>query len=272
MRLVSFDGGFGRLERDLVVPMGADILAYLDGAPVIDGAAVPLTQVRLCAPVPRPGKIVCIGLNYMDHVEETGTEVPSEPAVFAKFANSVIGDGQPIVIPPATNQVDYEVELIAVIGRRARNVMATDALAHVAGYMCGNDVSARDLQTSNAQWTRGKAVDTFLPCGPWLVTADEVEDPQALRLWCEVDGERLQDSNTSRMIWSVAQLVSFLSQTMTLEPGDLISTGTPPGVGQARTPVRFLRPGEEVVVSVERLGALRNPVVAEGALGSVVAA
>lgn len=266
MRLVSFDGGFGRVEGDLLVPMGDDILAYLDGAPAADRLAVPLAQVHLRAPVPRPGKIVCIGLNYMDHVEETGTEVPSEPAVFAKFANSVIGDGVPIVIPPATSQVDYEVELVAVIGRRTRNVTAEEAPAHVAGYMCGNDVSARDLQTSNAQWTRGKAIDTFLPCGPWLVTADEVGDPQTLQLWCEVNGERLQDSNTSRMIWSVAQLVSFVSQTMTLEPGDLISTGTPPGVGQARTPVRFLHAGDEVVVSVDRVGSLRNPVIAEGAL------
>lgn len=267
MRLVSFDGGFGRIEGDLLVPMGQDILAYLDGAPAQDGPAITPGDVRLRAPVPRPGKIVCIGLNYIDHITETGAQAPAEPPVFAKFANSVIGDGEPIVIPAATSKADYEVELIAVMGKRAKHVTPDAALAHVAGYMCGNDVSARDLQTSNAQWTRGKAIDTFLPCGPWLVTADEVGDPQALRLWCDVSGERLQDSSTSRMIWPVAELVSILSRTMTLEPGDLIVTGTPPGVGSARTPERYLRPGDEVAVSIEGLGTLRNPVVAETAVG-----
>jgi 2-keto-4-pentenoate hydratase/2-oxohepta-3-ene-1,7-dioic acid hydratase in catechol pathway len=272
MRLVSFDGGFGRIEDDLVIPMGPDILAFLDGAPAVEGAPVPVADLRFQAPVPRPGKVICIGLNYVDHITETGAPAPSEPPVFGKYANSVIGTGMPIVIPAATSKVDYEVELVAVIGRRTRLVAPAGALGSVAGFMCGNDVSARDLQTSNLQWTRGKAIDTFMPCGPWLVTSDEVPDPQSLRLWCEVNGERLQDSSTARMIWSVAELVSILSQTMSVEPGDLISTGTPPGVGSARSPERYLQPGDEVVVSIERLGTLRNPVVAEAATGSRVAA
>jgi 2-keto-4-pentenoate hydratase/2-oxohepta-3-ene-1,7-dioic acid hydratase in catechol pathway len=272
MRLVSFAGGFGRVEGDMVVPMGDDILAYLGGSAAIDGAPLAAAGLRFRAPVPRPGKVIGIGLNYVDHITETGAPAPSEPPVFGKYANSIIGSGEAIVIPAVTKKADYEVELVAVIGRRTRLVTPESALAHVAGYMCGNDVSARDLQTSNAQWTRGKAIDTFMPCGPWLVTADEVGDPQSLRLWCEVSGERLQDSNTSRMIWSVAELVSILSQTMTLEPGDLITTGTPPGVGSARTPERYLRPGDEVVISIDRLGILRNPVVGESADGSPIAA
>lgn len=271
MRLVSYEGGFGRLVGEQIIPMGSEILEFLGGRPAQDGVPIPLDGVRMRAPVPRPGKIVGIGLNYVDHITETGSQAPSEPPVFAKFANSVIGPGEPIVIPVVTSKADYEVELVVVIGRKAKHVSAAAALGYVAGYMCGNDVSARDLQTSNAQWTRGKAIDTFLPCGPWLVTGDEVGDPQSLWLRCEINGERLQDSNTSRMLWSVAELISILTQTMTLESGDLILTGTPPGVGSARTPNRFLQPGDEVVVSLERLGELRNPVVAESAAADIPA-
>lgn len=264
MRLVSFAQGFGRVEGDTVIRMGSDILAYLSGVETAkDGPVHPLADLPLLAPVPRPGKIVCIGLNYWDHVRETGSTAPTEPPIFAKFANSVIGPGQAIVIPHLTAQADYEAELVVVIGSRTKAVPAGRALDHVAGYACGNDVSARDLQTSNQQWTRGKAIDTFFPVGPWLVTADEVPDPQVLSISCDVSGERLQASNTSEMIWSVAELVSILSQTMTLEPGDLISTGTPPGVGAAQRPPRFLRDGDVVTVSIDRIGALSNPVRAD---------
>ena len=180
MRLVSFDGGFGRMEGAEVVPMGPDLVAWLGGAPVAESAAIPRGSLRMRAPVPRPGKIFGVGLNYRDHADEAGQPVPEVPILFAKFANSVIGPGEPIVVPAATGQPDYEAELGVVIGRPAFEVSVDDALEHVGGYLCCNDVSARDLQLSVPQWTRGKAIDTFLPCGPELVTPDEVGDPQAL--------------------------------------------------------------------------------------------
>lgn len=260
MKLVSFVGGFGRVEGAGVIPMGGDLLSWLEGAPVVDGPATPLGSVRLQAPLPRPGKIFGVGLNYRDHAEETGRPVPEVPILFAKFANSVIGPGESIVVPSAARRPDYEAELGVVIGRTAHEVSAGDALDHVAGYLCCNDVSARDLQKATSQWTRGKAVDTFLPCGPWLVTADEVPDPQALGIRCLLNGEVMQDSGTDQMVFGVAELVSFISQTCTLEPGDLIATGTPSGVGFARTPPVWLHDGDEVTVQIEGLGALTNPV------------
>jgi 2-keto-4-pentenoate hydratase/2-oxohepta-3-ene-1,7-dioic acid hydratase in catechol pathway len=257
VRLVSYAGGFGRLEVDAVVPMGTDLVAYLAGAePAEDRPAVPLHSLTLEAPVARPGKVVCIGLNYRDHAAETGKPVPTEPVLFAKFANSVVADGATVAIPAATNEVDWEAELGVVIGRTAARVDVADALEHVAGYVCLNDLSARDLQRSTSQWTRGKAIDGFLPMGPWLVTRDEVPDPQSLAISCEVNGRTVQKSNTREMVFGVAELVSFLSQTMTLEPGDVIATGTPPGVGMARTPPWFLQGGDEVVVEIEGLGRL----------------
>lgn len=261
MRLVSYDGGFGRLEgtagRVQVVPMGRDLVAWLAGEETaVDGTPVPHDAVSLVAPVPRPGKIICVGLNYRDHAAEAGKPVPTEPVLFAKFANSVVGPYADVELPAATGEVDWEAELAAVIGRTARRVSVEDALDHVAGYTCVNDLSARDLQRRGGQWTRGKAVDGFLPMGPWLVTSDEVGDPQRLAIRCRVDGDVVQDSCTSQMVFGVAELVSTISQTLTLEPGDVIATGTPPGVGMAMHPPRFLGHGDVVEVEIERLGRL----------------
>jgi 2,4-didehydro-3-deoxy-L-rhamnonate hydrolase len=264
MRLLSYEGpsgpAFGRLDGDTVLPLGRSLAAFLAGDPQVPGAPIPLAAVGLRAPVPRPGKIICIGLNYRDHAQESGQPLPEEPVLFAKFANSVVGSGEAIVIPSVTERVDYEAELCVVMGHVARDVPVAEALSYVAGYTCANDVSARDLQFRSGQWTRGKTVDTFLPTGPWLVTADEIPDPQALGMRCLLNGQVMQASNTSQMIFGVAQLVSFISRTVTLEPGDLIATGTPSGVGYARKPPVYLRPGDTVRVEIEGIGALVNPV------------
>jgi 2-keto-4-pentenoate hydratase/2-oxohepta-3-ene-1,7-dioic acid hydratase in catechol pathway len=213
-------------------------------------------------PITRPEKIICVGLNYRDHAEEQGTELPDAPLLFAKWPNALIGPGEPIIIPPATTQVDYEAELGVVIGERVRNVSEEDALATVAGYLCVNDVSARDLQFTDGQWTRAKSVDTFCPVGPRLVPAANVPDPQALGIRCLLNGETMQDSTTANMIFSVAQVIAYASRTMTLEPGDLIATGTPAGVGIFREPPVLLKDGDEVTVEIEGLGALTSPVQA----------
>jgi 2-keto-4-pentenoate hydratase/2-oxohepta-3-ene-1,7-dioic acid hydratase in catechol pathway len=206
------------------------------------------------------GKIVCVGLNYRDHAEEQSIEPPDRPLLFAKWPNALVGPGDPIVIPGFATQVDYEAELGVVIGRRARGLQPEEALDAVAGYVCVNDVSARDLQFQDGQWTRAKSLDTFCPVGPLLVPAEEIPDPQSLRIRCLVNGEALQDSSTSHMIFSVGELVAYASRGITLEPGDLIATGTPAGVGFTRTPPVFLRPGDEVTVEIEGIGALTNPV------------
>ncbi len=261
MRLVSFEGGFGRVDGDLVVPMGDDLVLYLAGEPSREAAPIPVSRLQLVSPVPVPKKIVCVGLNYRDHALETGQSVPAEPILFAKYANSVIGPEAAIRLPKsAPERVDYEAELAVVIGRPASQVTVAGALEHVAGYTCANDVSARDLQTRSSQWMLGKAVDTFLPLGPCLATAEEISDPQHLNVRCTVNGVVVQDSNTSEMIFGVAQLVSFVSQTITLETGDLIITGTPSGVGFTRKPPRFLRPGDRVTVGI---GDLSNPVLGQ---------
>lgn len=226
-------------------------------------ALIPRGQVRLRAPVPRPGKIICIGLNYRDHAAESNQPVPEFPTVFAKYASCVIGPDEPIVIPRLTQQVDYEAELAFVIGTRARHVPVESALAHVAGYVPFHDVSARDYQMRTSQWTLGKTFDTFGPMGPALVTADEIPDPQALDIRLTINGEVLQQSNTRELVFGVAQLVSILSGVMTLEPGDVVSTGTPSGVGAARNPKRWLRPGETVHIEISGLGTLSNPVIDE---------
>jgi 2,4-diketo-3-deoxy-L-fuconate hydrolase len=210
------------------------------------------------------GKIICAGMNYRDHAEETGLDVPERPVLFAKWSNALIGPGDPIVLPSLTAQVDYEAELGVVIGRRSRDLDVADALDAVGGYVCVNDVSARDLQFADGQWTRAKSLDTFCPVGPRIVPATDVPDPQALRIRCLVNGEALQDSSTSNMVFGVAELVAFASRGMTLEPGDLIATGTPAGVGFTRKPPVFLRPGDEVTVEIEGVGELTNPVRAEG--------
>ncbi|MBV9817911.1 MAG: fumarylacetoacetate hydrolase family protein [Solirubrobacterales bacterium] len=220
-------------------------------------------EVRLGPPVPDPQKIICLGLNYRDHAREAGLSEPAAPMFFAKFANSLIGPTDPIVPPrDGAAQVDYEAELAVVIAARARNVEAAGALEHVAGAMAFNDVSARDLQMANSLWTGGKAIDTFGPCGPALVTIDEIPDLQALRVRTRVNGETVQDGNTAEMIFSVAETIAFLSRIMTLEPGDIIATGTPAGIGNARDPKLFLNAGDVVEVELEDVGTLRNPVTA----------
>ena len=274
MKLVTYsvgDGGLrvGRVEGDEIYPLGgSSMLEYIEHGRDADrqpgGEVVPLSATRLRAPITRPGKIIGIGLNYEDHARETGAEAPEKPIVFAKYPNTVVGQGDAIRIPPITEQVDYEAELAVVIGRPARNVSEYEALDYVFGYSNCNDVSSRDLQFSEGgQWTRSKSIDTFCPLGPYLVTADEVPDPQNLSVRSIVNGEVMQDGTTSDMIFSVAQLVSFLSTGMTLMPGDIIATGTPAGVGFARDPKVFLKPGDEVTIEIESLGSLTNPVEAE---------
>jgi 2-keto-4-pentenoate hydratase/2-oxohepta-3-ene-1,7-dioic acid hydratase in catechol pathway len=220
----------------------------------------PLDEVELLAPVPRPGKVVAIGRNYADHtLEESGDPPPPEPLIFAKWSSSVVGPGADIVWDPSlTRQVDYEAELGVVIGRRTRNVSTADALGSVLGFTCLNDVSARDLQFGDGQWVRGKSLDTFCPTGPVLVTADELGDPSNLAISCTVNGERLQSARTSDMFFDVAAIISHCSRAFTLEPGDLIASGTPGGVGVFRDPPRFLADGDVVIVSIERIGELVN--------------
>ena len=211
-------------------------------------------------PIGVPGKIICVGLNYRDHAEEQNTELPSAPLLFAKWPNALIGPGEPIVIPRVSTRVDYEAELGVVIGERGRNIGEENALETVRGYLCLNDVSARDLQFSDGQWTRGKSPDTFCPIGPRLVPAAEVPDPQALGIRCLLNGEVMQDSTTANMIFSVAEVIAYASRTMTLEPGDLIATGTPAGVGVFRDPPALLKDGDEVTIEIDLLGSLTNPV------------
>ena len=222
----------------------------------------PLDSVRLLAPLQDPGKIVAICLNYLDHAAESKAAVPDEPLVFTKFGSSIIGPGAAITWDPRLTQaVDYEAELAVVIGRRARHVSPADALDHVFGYTCLNDVSARDLQFADGQWVRGKSLDSFCPLGPVIVTADEVGDPQQLRIGCRIGDETMQDATTADMIFGVAELIARLSRSFTLEPGDIIATGTPPGVGYFRAPQRLLQDGDMVTVWIDGIGELTNPVL-----------
>ena len=211
-------------------------------------------------PIERPQKIICVGLNYSDHAAEQGTPAPEKPILFAKWPNTLIGPGKPIVIPAISQKVDYEAELGVVIGSRVRDVSVENALEAVAGYVCVNDVSARDLQFSDGQWTRGKSPDTFCPVGPAVVPAAEIPDPQALAIRAVLNGQTMQDSTTANMIFGVAEIVSFISQVITLEPGDLIATGTPAGVGVFRDPPVFLQPGDEITIEIDGVGSLTNPV------------
>jgi 2-keto-4-pentenoate hydratase/2-oxohepta-3-ene-1,7-dioic acid hydratase in catechol pathway len=211
-------------------------------------------------PIAIPAKIVCVGLNYRDHAEEQGVDLPEAPLLFAKWPNTLIGPGEAIVIPPITSKVDYEAELGVVIGARLRNVSEENALEGVRGYVCLNDVSARDLQFADGQWVRGKSLDTFCPVGPELVPAADVPDPQRLAIRALVNERVLQDSSTAQMVFGVAAVIAHVSRAITLEPGDLIATGTPAGVGAFRDPPVFLQPGDEVTIEIERLGALTNPV------------
>jgi 2-keto-4-pentenoate hydratase/2-oxohepta-3-ene-1,7-dioic acid hydratase in catechol pathway len=280
MRLLSYQTAAGPVAAiqvgDMLVPAGAldapattvrGLLEALDGEGLRELAAraedaeerIPLADATLCAPIPDAHKIICLGLNYRDHAEETGQEIPATPMWFAKFANSLTGSGQPIVLPAAhAEYVDYEAELALVIGRTARNVAAQDALSYLAGAMPFNDVSARDLQLQNPLWTSGKAIDTFAPCGPALVTLDEIDDLAALELRTRINGEVLQQGTTANLIFGPAELLAWLSRTITLFPGDIIATGTPAGVGAAQG--RFLRDGDTVEVEIDGLGTLVSPV------------
>jgi len=213
-------------------------------------------------PIARPGKVVCVGRNYSEHAAELGNEVPTVPILFAKWQTCLIGSGEPIVLPSIVTKVDYEGELGVVIGREARGIGADDALDIVAGYLCANDVSARDLQRADKQFTRAKSLDTFGPIGPRLVPASEIPDPQNLRVRTVLNGQVMQDGTTADMVFGVRELIAFVAQAMTLEPGDLILTGTPSGVGEGRDPQVWLQPGDTVTVEIDGLGALTNPVVA----------
>jgi len=224
----------------------------------------PLGDVRLLAPVPKPQKVICIGLNYADHAKESGMEPPPEPVVFNKFQTTVAAHEDEVVVPAISEAVDYEAELVAVIGVGGKNIPESEALNHVAGYTCGNDVSARDWQLNKPgkQWLLGKSFDGFAPFGPYLVTADEVGDPGNLRITLRLNGETLQDSSTNQLIFGIAELVSYISKVCTLTPGDVIFTGTPPGVGFARKPPVLLKGGEVCEVEIEKVGLLRNRFVA----------
>jgi acylpyruvate hydrolase len=248
--------------RGLLESLDSDGLRQLATRAADADERIPLAGSALCAPIPDAQKIICMGLNYRDHAEETGQEIPAAPMWFAKFANSLIGSGQQIVLPAAHPEfVDYEAELALVIGRSARNVAAKDALSHLAGGMPFNDVTARDLQFQNPLWTSGKAIDTFAPCGPTLVTLDEIGDLGALELSTRINGEVLQRGTTANLIFGAAELIAWLSRTITLLPGDIIATGTPAGVGAAQG--RFLRDGDTVEVEVDGLGKLVNSVRSE---------
>ena len=226
-------------------------------------------HVKLLAPVPDPRKIVCIGLNYRDHAAESGVPVPTEPVLFSKYTTTLIGHGAQIVLPSVSHEVDYEAELVVVIGRKGRHIARDRALEYVGGYTVGHDVSARDWQLNKPgkQWMAGKTFDTFAPIGPELVTPDEVPDPQNLGIRLRLNGQTMQDSSTNQLVFGVAELIAYLSQVFTLEAGDLIFTGTPPGVGMARKPPVWLKPGDRVDVEIDRLGTLSNTVIAENAVG-----
>lgn len=244
------------IAGEVLTPAGLARLAALDVAalPLVPG--VPQQGLRLGPCVGAVGKFVCIGLNYADHAAETGMPVPAEPVVFAKWTSAIVGPDDAVQIPRGSQRTDWEVELGVVIGQGGRYIDEADAMQHVAGYCVVNDVSEREyqLERGGGQWAKGKGCDTFGPIGPWLVTADEVADPQDLALWLEVDGRRMQDGNTRTMVFGVARLVSHLSRFMSLQPGDLISTGTPPGVGLAHKPPRYLRAGQTMRLGIQGLG------------------
>lgn len=269
MRIAIVDAPSGPVAVDLAggrpAPVAGEVTRALlggsGGGELARRRLDDLAEHRLLAPV-TPGKIVAIGLNYRDHIAEAGLELPAAPLVFAKFPSSIIGPDEPIVIDRAvTERVDWEVELAVVIGRTMRNVAPERALSHVLGYTVANDVSARDVQFGDGQWVRGKSLDTFCPVGPCVVTADEIADPQSLRLRTSVNGEVVQDASTAQMVFPVAELLSYCSRSFTLEPGDLVLTGTPWGCGEFMTPQRSLADGDVVEMEIEGIGFLRNTVV-----------
>ena len=282
MRLVTFSGGSHENEAGILAGErvhGLACIGYGDAISFLEGGdeafaraakhaangdgGVAMADVKLHAPVPSPRKFICIGLNYRDHAIESGMEIPEIPTVFTKYENAVCGHGDPIILPAVSKRVDYEAELAFVIGKQAKNVKAADWDDYVFGYTCVHDVSARDYQLATSQWTIGKTFDTFGPMGPSLVSKDEIDDVNSLRIWFDLNGEVLQDSNTNQLVFDVPTLVQYLSEVMTLEPGDIVSTGTPPGVGMARKPPIFLKPGDVCTVGIEKIGELVNPCVAE---------
>jgi 2,4-didehydro-3-deoxy-L-rhamnonate hydrolase len=215
-------------------------------------------------PIPRPGKVIAVGLNYRDHAAESDSPLPESPILFAKWSTCLVPNGAAVVLPPGVDQADYEAELAVVIGRTATNVRADDALDFVSGYLALNDVSDREAQMKDGQWSRAKSYDTFGPVGPIFVPASEIPDPQQLAISCDLNGQRMQDSNTSYMIFGVRELIEFISARITLEVGDVISTGTPDGVGAFRPEPVFLKPGDEMTVTIEGIGSLTNPIVRAG--------
>jgi 2-keto-4-pentenoate hydratase/2-oxohepta-3-ene-1,7-dioic acid hydratase in catechol pathway len=251
-----------RLKPDLLMQFERAVLEIADARPS-DLDVFPLETARLGPPIPDPDKIICLGLNYRTHAEETGFSAPEVPILFAKYRNALTGPASPILLPDLSEEVDYEAELAAVIKRQCKHVSSAEALDYVAGYMALNDVSARDLQFRTGQWLSGKTLDSFAPCGPALVLG-EIDDPQALAIATRLNGQTLQQSNTRNMIFSVPETISYISQLMTLEPGDIIATGTPEGVGFKRNPPVFLRHGDVVEVEIEGIGSLKNPVVRHG--------
>lgn len=255
--LVGDDRGWVELERGLA-PYDLGTLSNIRSS-LNNGESIQLDVSELTAPL-KPGKMIAIGLNYRDHASETGATLPESPLAFAKLTSSVIGPGDIIQIPTISDKIDFEAELAVVIGKQARNIAEAEALRYVFGYTIANDVTARDLQKRDGQWTRAKGMDTFCPLGPWVVTHDEVTDPQALSISLRLNGEVLQQSHTSKMVFSVAQIISHLSTWCTLCPGDLILTGTPAGVGYTRKPPVFLRRNDAVLVEIEHIGALNNTV------------
>jgi 2-keto-4-pentenoate hydratase/2-oxohepta-3-ene-1,7-dioic acid hydratase in catechol pathway len=275
MRFVTFRSGDqvhpGALFDDIVVdlkPMGFDsLLQFIESGTTIgnsvSGSKYRLADVQLLAPIPRPKKLICVGLNYRDHAEETGAQIPKVPTIFNKFATAVIGPGANVVLPKVSKAPDYEAEFAFIIGQGGRNIAADDWKKHVFGYTLVNDVTARDYQRATTQWLMGKTFDTFAPMGPWIVTAEEIADPHDLDIQMEINGEILQDSNTRELIFKIPDLIAFLSSVFTLEPGDIVSTGTPAGVGFARKPPRYLHAGDQMTVRIPPIGELHNPVVAE---------
>ena len=283
MRLLTFrEGGRDRVgarSGDQIIDLSAadnnipsDMRSFLEaGDSAITAASAAIDagsgsidagSAQVLAPISNPEKVICIGLNYADHAAESGMDIPSEPVVFSKYASAIVGSGDTIKLPPSSNEPDYEVELVVVIGKAGFNISESDAMGHVAGYTVGHDVSARDyqLQKPGGQWMMGKTFDTFAPIGPDLVTADEISDPHDLGIRCILNGETVQDSNTKQLIFKIPELIAYLSHVVTLRPGDLIFTGTPPGVGMARDPQLWLKAGDNVVCEVDGIGRLENSV------------
>jgi 2-keto-4-pentenoate hydratase/2-oxohepta-3-ene-1,7-dioic acid hydratase in catechol pathway len=251
--------------KDAIAFMSAPVSVQADvaGAAARSGTRIALEEVRLLAPVPNPPRIFGIGVNYAEHAAESGTKTRDVPTVFIVLSSAVVGPGADVVLPPNSSMVDYEAELAVVIGKAGHRIAASEWEKHVFGYTMMNDVSARDVQRATTQWSLGKSFPTFAPMGPWVVSKDEIADPHRLGISLTIGGERLQDSNTSQMIYRIPELIEYLSGIVALQVGDVISTGTPSGVGMGRTPQRWLKAGDEMVIAIEGIGELRNPVVAE---------